>query len=799
MSATQKIFAVLLSGMAAGQVAAAPAISAPAADQPLTESTPSTANTETGTTSVVPVAQKAESEVSRSALAAPASRLIEEVLVTAQKREENLQDVPIAISAYGSEQLDALGVENIKDLSGLVPSLQITDFAGYSMIYIRGIGVNSFFPSADPSVATYIDGVYFPSAHTLGEAFGKVQRVEVLKGPQGTLFGRNATGGAINVVTGVPEFTESFSATAGYSRFNNYESRASANMPLSDMVAVSAAAVYNKGDSYYKRVDRRDELRVDINRAARVQLRIAPTEDIDLVLTGMRQNGSGASSVVSVNTRPSVIGKAVLIQPEERNYVTANDENPRVHNETAAYYGVLTWKMPWFDVKLLGSDYSVKTTEFTLDFDGSPLPLVTSQGMFEFQENNSAELQFVSNPTSWAADWLQWTAGFYYYRSSGGYDPVRLSVARTVVALPTGEIVKLVPQGVLDLLPIPTQENLGALIEGTVGVDSYSGYAQATAALTDWLSLTLGGRYQQETRTLDKATVGLGDSSGETTLTLLSYHAPDDKRNNFSPKATIEIRAIDDVLLYGSYQKGYKSATFNVVNVIKAPNLVKPEIVTAYELGAKTKLFDGNVRLNGAIFQSTIEDLQEAFVSLLDGGITSFQNVGEARIRGAEADALWVLMPEINPGLVLTASATVLDAKYTDFKDGKGYTNSGVFTRGNDFTGNRIVRTPEFAGNLGLSQTIDTAAGPFEFGVDLTHNSGLYFLASNEISAYEPAYTLYNARVSYLYEPWNVRIRAFGANLSNVKYNISQFQTDFGRLDTLAPPRTYGMNVSIDF
>src|SRR5690606_2882915 len=129
----------------------------------------------------------------------PASRLVEEIVVTAQKREENLQDVPISIQACSADQLDAGGLMTVRDLALATPSLQFTELASYSLIYLRGVGTDMFVASADPSVATYIDGLYFPSSHSMAQSFGALERVEALKGPPGTLFGRNSTGGATSV------------------------------------------------------------------------------------------------------------------------------------------------------------------------------------------------------------------------------------------------------------------------------------------------------------------------------------------------------------------------------------------------------------------------------------------------------------------------------------------------------------------------------------------------------------------------------------------------------------------------
>ncbi len=154
-------------------------------------------------------------------------------MVTAQKREENLQDVPISVQAFSGDLLDARGIDEPKDLQLITPGLSYTVFAGYSLIYIRGVGTDAFIPSADASVATYIDNLYYPFGHSLAAALGSIDRVEVLKGPQGTLFGRNSTGGAINIVTKEPNPDEAFGdVTVSWERFDTANFRDYANIPL---------------------------------------------------------------------------------------------------------------------------------------------------------------------------------------------------------------------------------------------------------------------------------------------------------------------------------------------------------------------------------------------------------------------------------------------------------------------------------------------------------------------------------------------------------------------------------------
>ncbi len=732
---------------------------------------------------------------------ASASRLIEEIIVTAQKREENIQDVPISISAFSADALDVRGLTNVRDLALATPGLQFTDLAGYTLIYLRGVGTDAFIPSADPSVATYVDGIYFPSAHSLTQSFGALERIEILKGPQGTLFGRNSTGGAINVITRKPGPDPETDIQLSYARFDDFKSRVYTNLPLTDTFAASVSVLYNLADSYYTLDNPTDDkLLKDLTRGARVKLHWYPSDDFEATLTGIRAEQNGSTGALSVTTHPSVLATAAGVPAETREYVATDDSFPSIRINTKSLYGEVDWRTSPLDIKLLGSYYQVVTDDFQYDFDASAQPLVNFVALPEFQTIRTAELQFTSNDTSWAADRFKWVGGFYYLKSDAGYDPAFLSIASRVVKLPTDELVNLIPQALTDLIGfVPAPNVVGLYFRGVLGTESYSGFLQGTYNFTNWLDLTLGGRYQKEKRSLLVSNVEIDNISGGMSV-LLPFAPRSSRQTNFSPRVSIDVRPTDDVLTYLSFTQGFKSATYNIVNIYTEPDFVKPEKVTSYELGIKSDLFGKNLRFNAAAFQTNIKDLQTASVSLTSGGAVNFENAGKARIRGVEFDATWVPLPQIDPGLVVTLGASKLKAIYTDYKDGNGFDEvTGINFESRDFTGNRIARTPDFTATLGLSQTIESRAGPFEIGGDYYYNHGFYFLAQNSDVSFEPAYAIVNARVSYLYEPWNLRTTLFGSNLTNERYNLQQFHTDFGRADALAPPVSYGLRINWSF
>lgn len=227
---------------------------------------------------------------------------------------------------------------------------------------------------------------------------------------------------------------------------------------------------------------------------------------------------------------------------------------------------------------------------------------------------------------------------------------------------------------------------------------------------------------------------------------------------------------------------------------------MKATEIIAYETGIKTRLLDGLVDLNAAVFDYDMKNPQVQTISLLAGGAVRFENAEGQRIKGVEFDTLIQLFPEMSNGsLILTLSGTYLDAIYSSYKDGSGFNEAGVYQGGQDYSGNRIVRSPKYTATAGLLQTFSFDNGSLEIGVDYYYNDGFSYLAQGTDLASEPSYNTLGANVSYLYEPWNVRLGAFGRNLLDEEYNLSRFVNDFGTNDIIAPLATYGVRLNWDF
>lgn len=736
------------------------------------------------------------------------SRLVEEIVVTAQKREEDSQDVPISVAAFSSDFLEAAGIDSTNDLARVTPGLTISGSAGFSLIYLRGIGTSAFIPSFDPSVATYVDGVYIPSQQGTLTDLGGVERVEVLKGPQGTLFGRNSTGGAINVVTKSPGLEPELSVSVSRASFDTTKVKLYTSIPMTDTLAVSISGIYSDEGAYYDVAPdpaslapppEYDSLRPELTRGGRIKLRWQPNDDLDLVLTYYRILQSGSAAFTEPNVKPGpVLGATTSPTPP---YVFSGNVEPRSNAVTTALYGIGTYSTEWFDTKLLLADQDQVAYGNIYDFDGGQTNIATFNGPFQPSRLMTAELQFLSNDRGATPDWLKWIGGLYYLNQEAGFDPFFATV---------GDFASVIPE--LSLFPVLGElgletgngpVNLGAF--GVLETNSYSGFAQGTVSFTDWLGVTLGARYQEEDRFLVKQTT-FAEVLGVGPIQTFSFNQPKVTQDNVSLRATLELRPRDGALFYATFARGFKSGSYNIVTLYTIPEYVEPEEVTSYELGMKTELLDG-LTLNAALFHNDIDDLQETKLSLLSGGAISAENAGAARTRGGEFDTVWVPFTGWNPGFVVLAGATYVDAIYTDYQNASGFDEqtglpfgSGSLTepQGRDFSGNRIARTPRFTGNFGLSQTVFTRYGPFEIAGDYYYNRGFNFAPQNTAPTEQPAYGLVNARMSMLFERWGLRVTAFGRNLTDRQYAETSLTVDFGTFQRLARPRVYGLMLSYD-
>ncbi|HKY92270.1 MAG TPA: TonB-dependent receptor [Nevskiaceae bacterium] len=781
------------------------------------------------TTDTVPVAATAESAASPADGPRSGNRLIEEIVVTAQRREENLKDVPISISAFSADFMAAKGVSAQQDLPKITPGLTFANPVGFATAYIRGIGSDAFV-LADPLVVTYVDGVYFPASTTQFNDFGDVEKVEIDKGPQGTLFGRNALGGVISVTTLDPSLTEP-KVTLGsrYTSFTGsdasrfaWNSSAFISVPLTETLAFSVSGLYGQTDPYFDhRVGPSNDRRAiddGYNYAFRTKLLWAPNDALKVRLNAYKFYASAPERQFAVNTAPSIL--ATGVQPQDPFDGEVN-EIPFSTDAGTNYFGSIDWETVVGKLQLLGTHQKIEADR-NFDFDASPLPVAYFEETDDghkgpaFNDSKSAEFRFLSNDS--APDWLTFVAGVYYFEQEAGVLGADFQGLST--NLDQGMIAGIEVPGLQDfvtnvihglpLVPAVLPNGVQIGFAGAIYNESLAYYTQTTFKFTDWVSLTLGARYTEDKRHVIYADQFL-NLNADTQVRFAHYSGKDDpqyrtERENFDPKVSLNFRPGtgwlgDDPLLYLSYQTASIGNTFNALSLIQAPSLAKGSTIDAYEAGYKTYLFDKLVSLDAAIFYYKEKNPQTQVVSLQSGGAVHYENAGGLRTKGAELAIVARLFPELtNDGLVLTSGACYLDSRYTSYENASGFDPvTGIYSRNNDFTGNYVVQTPEWTISTGLTQTFTLSSGAIEIGADWYHNSGFYFAAQNTPNTRIESYDTIGINASWLYAPWDLRISIVGRNVTDEKYLSARFVNDFGTDDFPAQLSTWGASVQWQF
>ena len=713
---------------------------------------------------------------------------LEDIVVTAQRREQRVQDVPVAVSVFDEKTLAASGVANVKDLAFVEPSLNIQYSAGVYLPFLRGIGnAAAGTVGNESSVPVYIDDVYYTRLSSAYLAINSIRRVEVLKGPQGTLFGRNSSGGAVQIVTKDPGRDAEINASIGYANYDTISGQIYASTPITDTLAFNVAlAGSDQRDGWGRSITTGQDAYREKFGTARAKLIWEPRSGTSFKLVGFYAYQKGDIGITQDRDRNSFGSSPQVPLPGYPN-------PPSVLPSLAPTGG-------FYDNRLNFRDYQREKgygASLKLDQDIGFASLVSisafrnSKGFGHYDSDYSAQNFYITdlgNSDKQVTQELQikskseskidWIAGFYYLHANQAYNPARVYG---------------------DLLSVAVAPGAVQNIFGKQVIDSYAGYGQLTAPLGPRTHVTVGLRY-----TSDDVT-----GSGRQTITIPGAGtfpaAPDfDDSRRFQRvtwKGAVDQRLAEDVLAYASVSRGYKSGTFNTLPLIAAP--ARAEIVDAYEVGIKSEFLDHKVRLNGAIFLNEIKDPQ--VVTFLSQGLTAgvgLTNAQKARVRGAEVgvDAL------VAKGLKLRGAATFLDGKFVRFTDAPFYALNGSTLTGpvrGDASGNRLPNVSRWRLDGGVNYTTDTSVGAIIADVSASYTSRFARNADNRV--FQKAYTLVNASLSLTPSSidW-LTVGVWGKNMGGVKYySVSQeFAGPLGiggDITAAAPPRTYGGSVSVRF
>ncbi len=795
------------------------------------------------------------------------------IIVTAQKRSERITEVPIAISVFSAETIDQTGIQELRELGDFIPNMVVTQGTDFnSRILIRGVGAPSRNIGFDSRVGVYLDGVYLGQGPSVNQDLVDLERVEVLRGPQGTLFGKNTVAGAVSLVSKKPSGEFEGKATLGVGNFNAVEAKLSVDFALSDIVAAKIALSSRTRDGYVKNVyqegqlpttlntvvggvpifgislpfpietdtppDTSDKLNNQDTQSYRVQLRIQPSDnlDINIAIDGLDSERNPILALAKTTTFGDTLDHFADIDNNEVNW----DFNG---GETRDIFGAnINVEYEFANEYTLRSITAVRETEINYqnDLDYSPIDFITLEYIDNYDQTTQ-EFQLIS-PDDAA---FKYVVGYYYYSQDSS----------TFREVPTGSAGAF----------FGADQNRATTSKGTVDTESSALYISGSYEFNDQWKLGFGGRYSDETKdivwNLDGAgsgvfgigcTGGLGcfDGTGAP-IPLAEIGDLVDSRNdtNFSPAISLNYAISDTVNTYAKYSTGFKSGGFNLDYISQAGVdegvAFRKETVDSIELGLKTSLLEERLSISMAYFDAQYEDYQvNQFVDLGLDQITGTQltsititNAAEVDTNGFEFEATFKVTDEFT----VNGSFGILDATFADFPDGTTeiITSDDVQPgetvgegRRINAKGNKLPSSSDFNAALGLQYyaSIDSMSSDLLLRLDVTHTGEYFTTIQNESTRVLPgthdltfaldfphsaaagnppvtiqygeveATTILNARIGLIDQQGDWEVYLWGRNLTDEDAPVDSIREFFGTLAfTPRQPRTYGIEATYNF
>jgi iron complex outermembrane receptor protein len=628
---------------------------------------------------------------------------IEDIVVTAQRREQNIQDVPLAVTAFTDTQLEIAIVEDTTDLVRVTPSLTgglNTGTGGAVSYFIRGLGSTEQVATFDVPVATYVDEVYVARQIANNITLLDVDQIEVLRGPQGTLFGRNTTGGAISITTRKPGREFRGSLDASYGSFERRQFRGAISGPISDRVAGGLTLLRIDSDGYTDSLVTGETLNGEETWGIRGALNVQPADGWEWNLSAdwvdQQKTTIGTNPLDPEYTSRSGLRTGECDNGTINDYLN-NRQGNCARNQVGTIISNLSHTMDWATISFI-TGYINTGQDFSIDFGlgGSPSPF----GGFTISNEVRSEQFTQEVKLTGEVGILNWVAGVFYFTEDNETYQVD-----TFATTPTAT----------------TSLVLGdRLLENSA--DSFAVYAQGDFALTDRLTVTLGGRYTDEDkeiafidRTRASYPTGFIPATGAatvrpTTANLIAAGVPvDQSTSRFTPRVAASYRFSDDVMVFASATNGFKSGGWNARGTTAATNSAfGPEEAWSYELGLRSDLFDDTLRLNLTAYRLDVEDLQLLSGQPRAGGGIDFvtRNAGGLEATGLEAEITWRPID----ALEIYATGSIADREYVDIPAVNGAGGVPCSTTPEPLNcvtaRDQPVRFPESQGTLGARYTL---------------------------------------------------------------------------------------------
>tara|TARA_R110000772_G_scaffold96986_1_gene196013 strand:+ start:1872 stop:4250 length:2379 start_codon:yes stop_codon:yes gene_type:complete len=751
---------------------------------------------------------------------------LSEIVVTAERRSTNLQDVPIAVTAFTGAALEQARVQNFGDLVTKIPGFSINSLSkARTNPALRGGSSTLSAPGADNAVALFIDDIYYGSSGDFELDLFDLERVEVLRGPQGTLFGRNSTGGSIAVITKEPSADQQGSVEISVGNYDLVQARGYVTGPLNEsetlLGSIAFSATNQRGTSYNRFADRRAD---NTNRGSvRAKLKWIASDDVSVIFSGDYNRKSETNEARDfLGAAPTADGLVALgFTPDTKSRTVDQFE---VGEFDSTSWGLSAKIEANFDAGTLFSITGyrkLRQDQTPVDLLGLPVVTIASGEQRRF-EQFSQELRWVS-PSDGRFNYV---AGLFFLHQNDSrdyqyrtlVDPSTFGGAFQAGSfcpdLQGDELNFAVPECVASRPELFDLNRSNTFQKSKV--DSYAAYLQGTYELIDNVKLTLGGRITHDRKTASGYTRGDVDFLVNPTEVPGGFEGfaggyrlsgLKDSWTAFTPKATLDWKVTDDVLLYGTVSRGFRSGAYQFeAEAATAAIPVAPEYVWNYEAGFKSRFFDNRAQLNVAVFQADYEDLQFTFT---DGGTGNLivSNAGKARVRGVEVEAMLIPVD----GLTLSASYSHQDGEVKGFPEEVGIPD-----------GQPTGQTPPHSLNLGA-----TFNHAFANGGELTLTGDFQYKSKYQLELNpDPAFTtrvksLVNASMSYKTPNGKWDFTLWGKNLTNedikvygqdFRFMIYTFDEAYNpespsfnpaaasaSMPRYAPPRTYGATVRYNF
>jgi len=737
-----------------------------------------------------------------------------EIVVTAQRRAEKSVDVPITVTTLGAEQLAAANVVALSDTAKLTPGLRFDTQGPAMQPTIRGVGTAITTSGGGPNVGIYVDGFFQPNTYSSDLQLMRVKSIQVLKGPQGTLFGRNTTGGAILVTSADPSMETSGEMKVGYGRFNALTAQAYITGALTENLAMDIEGQFRNGDGYftnvatgndkigkYKNWSIRTGIKAQLSDAVSLLVRYTHTENSDPTtqLVNVHVDRSGAAGFLDL---VSPAGKAIYGAQTSKGRALSHFYFPAATYTTKpgnilldartgskvkadAIQATLKADLGFADLTSY-SQYRDEKTPYYGDLDATA---IGAFGIFVGVRDKTLSQELLLNSKPGGV--LQWTAGLNYFRYKDTWVPVDASFGGAPFIHFGGS---------------------------STTTESYAAFVDATYEVSPSLFLTAGARYSHDVVKdsyflTNPFTYSYTGAQGQTVPfagapgTAIPVDAL--KKDKLTPRVVVRYKPTDQSSVYASFTKGYKAGILNVGGLSQQP--VKPEDINAFELGYKFDDRTFSVELAGFYY-----DYKNLQVSSYQAGAAQIRNAATSEIYGVEGQFRY----RLTDAFTVNGGAAWTHARYKSFRNAPYYTwcdpaaaagtalwcvppalggagAGGIIQTSVDASGFRMQRSPEVTANLGASYTTDLAEGKFVLSGNAYYTSSFYMDPEQQFK--QGAYTLLSARAEWTDASDRYSVAVFGDNLTGKRYQSQILFTTVGVGSVWSPPATYGVQFGIKF